>query len=64
MLRYRFIPQLDEVTYLSLAHTNIKALFPSGNAPIALVLRLISRFTRSVVLLVRILRQCWDGKSI
>jgi hypothetical protein len=50
--------------YLSLAHTNINADWPSGNAPAVLVLRLISRFSRSMALFERIRRQCSLGKSI
>ena len=52
MFRYAFSPQAEDETCLSLAHTNISALFPSGKQPTARVRRLISRLIRSIPLLV------------
>lgn len=62
--RYRLEPHSFPDTYRSLAQTSIRADFPSGNVPTTLVLRRISRFMRSMTLLVRILSQCCDGKSM
>jgi len=64
MFKYLLVPQLLLAIWRSLAHTSIKADCPSGNVPITLVLRLISLFTLSITLLVLILSQCSDGKSI
>lgn len=50
-------------TWRSRAQTSIKAELPSGKQPTTLVLRRISRFSRSITLLVRIRVQCSEGKS-
>ena len=42
MFRYFFIPQLEDATCLSLAHTSINADCPSGKAPIAFRLLIVS----------------------
>ena len=47
----------------SRAQTSIRAEFPSGNVPTTRVLRRISRFSRSITLLVRMRVQCSLGKS-
>ena len=47
-------PHWVPATWRSLAHTSIKAELPSGNVPTTRVLRRISRFSRSITLLVRI----------
>ena len=57
MLRYRLLPQSLEAMCLSLAQTSIRADCPSEKVPTTFVLRLISLFSRSSVLLVRILQQ-------
>ena len=57
-------PQSVPATCLRRAHMSIRALLPSGKAPMALVRRLISHSSRSSVLFVRIRVQCWLGKSI
>ena len=45
------------------AQTSIRAELPSGNVPTTRVLRRISRFSRSITLLVRMRVQCSLGKS-
>ena len=50
-------------TWRSLAQTSIRAELPSGNVPTTQVLRRISRFSRSITLLVRMRVQCSLGKS-
>ena len=47
----------------SLAQTSIRAELPSGNVPTTRVRRRISRFSRSITLLVRMRVQCSLGKS-
>ena len=46
------------VTYLILAQMSINALLPSGKLPTTRVRRRISRFSRSIMLFVRILLRC------
>ena len=52
-------PQSVAATWRNRAQTSLRALWPSGKDPIAFVRRLISRLTRSVVLLLRI-RFSWQ----
>ena len=61
MFRYAFSPHAEDETCLSLAHTSIRALLPSGKQPTAWVRRRISRLIRSIPLLVRIRSQCCEG---
>ena len=56
-------PHWVPATWRSLAQTNIRAELPSGNVPTTRVLRRISRFSRSITLLVRMRVQCSLGKS-
>gem|GEM_PF-3544889 len=62
--RYRLDPHSLSATYLSLAVTSMSALLPSGNVPTTRVRRRISRFSRSMALLVRMRRQCRMGKRV
>ena len=64
MLKYFFVPQSEEETYRNRAHTNISALFPSGNAPTAFVRLRISRFIRSIPLFERIFIQSSCGNRV
>ena len=54
MFMYFLLPHWVPATWRSRAQTSINAEFPSGKAPTTLVLRRISRFIRSITLLVRI----------
>ena len=54
MSRYLLFPQFPSATYLHLAAASIIADLPSGKLPTAFVLRLTSRFSLSIPLLVRI----------
>ena len=63
MFMYFLQPHWVPATWRSLAQTSISAEFPSGKAPTTRVLRRISRFIRSITLLVRIRVQCSLGKS-
>ena len=56
-------PHWVPATWRSLAQTSIRAEFPSGNVPTTRVRRRISRFSRSITLLVRMRVQCSLGKS-
>ena len=60
---YFLLPHWVLATWRSRAQTSIKAELPSGKQPTTLVLRRISRFSRSITLLVRIRVQCSEGKS-
>ena len=51
---YFLLPHWVPVTWRSLAQTSVRAKFPSGNDLATWVLRRISRFSRSISLLVRI----------
>ena len=59
-----FLPSWSPLHIATLHRSASRHCFPSGNAPIALVRRLISRLTLSSMLFVRIRIQCWLGKSI
>ena len=63
MFMYFLQPYWVPATWRSLAQTSIKAEFPSGNVPTTRVRRRISRFSRSITLLVRMCVQCSLGKS-
>ena len=63
MFMYFLQPHWVPATWRSRAQTSIRAEFPSGNAPTTLVLRRISRFSRSITLLVRMRVQCSLGKT-
>ena len=63
MFIYFLLSHWVPATCHSRAQTSIKAELPSGKAPTTLVLRRISRFIRSITLLVRIFVQCSEGKS-
>ena len=60
---YFLLPHWVPATWRSRAQTSIRAEFPSGNVPTTRVLRRISRFSRSITLLVRMRVQCSLGKS-
>ena len=60
---YFLQPHWVPATCRSLAQTSIRAELPSGNVPTTRVLRRISRFSRSITLLVRMRVQCSPGKS-
>ena len=51
---YFLLPHWVPATWRSRAQTSIRAELPSGNAPTTRVRRRISRFSRSITLLVRI----------
>ena len=63
MFMYFLQPHWVPATWCSLAQTSIRAEFPSGNVPSTRVHRRISRFSRSITLLVRMRVQCSLGKS-
>ena len=63
MFMYFLLPHWVPATWRSLAQTSIRAEFPSGNVPTTRVRRRISRFSRSITLLVRMRVQCSLGKS-
>ena len=58
MFMYFLLPHWVPATWRSLAQTSIRAELPSGNVPTTRVLRRISRFSRSITLLVRMRVQC------
>ena len=60
---YFLLPHWVPATWRSRAQTSIRAELPSGNAPTTRVRRRISRFSRSITLLVRMRVQCSLGKS-
>ena len=60
---YFLQPHWVPATWRSLAQISIRAEFPSGNVPNTRVRRRISRFSRSITLLVRMRVQCSLGKS-
>ena len=60
---YFLQPHWVPATWRSLAQTSFRAELPSGNVPTTRVLRRISRFSRSITLLVRMRVQCSPGKS-
>ena len=53
MFMYFLQPHWVPATWRSRAQTSIRAELPSGNVPTTRVLRRISRFSRSITLLVR-----------
>ena len=61
--RYRREPHSLSARYFRRAATSINADFPFGNVPTTRVLRLISLFSRSMALFVRMRRQCSRGIS-
>ena len=61
---YRFKPHSLPATYRSRAVTSMSAELPSGKQPATRVRLRISLFSRSITLLVRILVQCSEGKSV
>lgn len=62
--RYRRDPHSLSATYFSLAATSMSALLPSGKVPTTRVRLQISRLSRSMALLVLILRQCSRGNLV
>lgn len=64
MFMYNFAPHMECSMYRKRAQTSISAEFPSGNVPTTRVRRRISRFSRSMTLLLRILRQCSRGNAM
>ena len=63
MFMYFLQPHWVPATWRSRAQTSIRAELPSGNVPTTRVRRRISRFSRSITLLVRMRVQCSLGKS-
>ena len=63
MFMYFLQPNWVPAAWRSRAQTSIRAEFPSGNVPTTRVRRQISRFSRSITLLVRMRVQCSLGKS-
>ena len=58
MFMYFLLPHWVPATWRSLAQTSIRAELPSGKVPTTRVRRRISRFSRSITLLVRMRVQC------
>ena len=63
MFMYFLFPHWVPATCRSRAQTSMRAELPSGKLPTTRVRRRISRFSRSITLLVRIRVQCSLGKS-
>ena len=63
MFMYFLQPHWVPATWRSRAQASIRAELPSGNVPTTRVRRRISRFSRSITLLVRMRVQCSLGKS-
>ena len=63
MFMYFLQPHWVPAAWRSRAQTSIRAELPSGNVPTTRGLRRISRFSRSITLLVRMRVQCPLGKS-
>ena len=63
MFMYFLLPHWVPATWRSRAQTSMRAELPSGKLPTTRVRRRISRFSRSMTLLVRMRVQCSPGKS-
>ena len=63
MFMYFLLPHWVPATWRSRAQTSMRAELPSGKLPTTRVRRRISRFSRSMTLLVRMRVQCSLGKS-
>ena len=63
MFMYFLLPHWVPATWRSRAQPSIRAELPLGNVPTTRILRRISRFSRSITLLVRMRVQCSLGKS-
>lgn len=64
MSRYLLLPHSLSATYFRRAATSMRALFQSGNVPTTRVLLLISRFSLSMALFVRMRLQCSIGDLV
>ena len=62
--RYLLDPHSLSATYFRRAVASMSALLPSGKVPTTRVRRRISRFSRSMALLVRMRLQCRAGKRV